>query len=390
MRVRADEIEWDFFLAHAGPDKGAAETLFDHLSPRSRVFLDSRCLMLGDDWDAALAAAQRRALISVVLISKNTAGAYYQREEVAAAIALARENRDRHRVVPLYLGVDPERAEVPYGLRLKHGLSIGGSIDLTQAAARLLDLRRKLDGTREGTDTSAPVPQKVASTAGTAPKSPAAASPSPRPTSPDVLFAEAEARYEANDLRGAHDLFLRAAEQDHRKAQVALGYLHYFGEGCEENSTTAASWFRYAADRGDATAMYWLAMVHRKRRIDLEVREGRKGMGVDPHPRSEDHRREIALLQAAAAKGLAAAQCTLGVVYLNGDGVPEDFRLAMEHYRKAADRGNASAMGNISQLYSNGLGVPEDPVKAAMWKRKEDEQRDRDRSAPNRKPWDLI
>ena len=73
-----------------------------------------------------------------MLISKNTASAYYQREEVAAAIALARKAGDRHRVVPLDLNVDPAHPDVPYGLRLKHGISLGVDVDLARAAARLL------------------------------------------------------------------------------------------------------------------------------------------------------------------------------------------------------------------------------------------------------------
>jgi len=97
------DIEWDFFLAHAGADKEVAELLYDYLSERSRVFLDSHCIGLGDDWDATLAAAQRKSLVTVVLVSTHTDNAYYQREEVATAVALARENPASHRVIPLYV-----------------------------------------------------------------------------------------------------------------------------------------------------------------------------------------------------------------------------------------------------------------------------------------------
>ena len=41
--------QWDFFLAHAGGDAAAATELFDGLSRRARVFLDSRCLLPKDD-----------------------------------------------------------------------------------------------------------------------------------------------------------------------------------------------------------------------------------------------------------------------------------------------------------------------------------------------------
>lgn len=143
--MQNDNCEWNFFLAHAGTDVELAERLYDQLASESRVFLDSRCLSLGDDWDAELASAQRRSLISVVLVSKSTTAAYYQREEIAAAIALAREASDRHRVVPIYIDNSAEGTEVPYGLRLKHGISLGDECSLDEAAIQLLDLRRSLD-----------------------------------------------------------------------------------------------------------------------------------------------------------------------------------------------------------------------------------------------------
>src|SRR5215216_2638852 len=117
------EYIWDFFIAHAGADKATAEEVFDYLESHSRVFLDSRRVILGDDWDTELAAAQQKSLVTVVLISSKTEAAYYQREEIAAAIALAREDRKKHRVVPVFLDSEKGDNKIPYGLRLKHGLT---------------------------------------------------------------------------------------------------------------------------------------------------------------------------------------------------------------------------------------------------------------------------
>jgi len=138
-------LAWDVFIAHAGPDKPAAEELYVLLSPHVRVFLDSKSLDLGDDWDQELRLAQQQALISVVLVSSRTDDAYYQREEIAAAIELARRQASLHRVIPIYL--DPaakDQTSVPYGLRLKQGLTaseVGGvhgvAEQLLQACQRL-------------------------------------------------------------------------------------------------------------------------------------------------------------------------------------------------------------------------------------------------------------
>ena len=138
------DIEWDFFLAHAGADKQAAESLYDYLVEHSRVFLDSHCVLLGDDWDTKLAKAQGRSLMTIVLVSAHTERAYYQREEVAAAISFAREDPNSHRVVPIYIDTQSNDQCVPYGLRLKHGIVIDDNCSLADAARRLLDLKHVL------------------------------------------------------------------------------------------------------------------------------------------------------------------------------------------------------------------------------------------------------
>jgi hypothetical protein len=138
---------WDFFLAHSGADVGRTEVLYDLLATQAKVFLDSRTLRLGDDWDSSLTQAQKSALITVVLVSQNIEEAYYQREEIANAIAMAREDRTRHRVVPVYLdGLTPETTRIPYGLRLKHGLRIATDAEFDIVASRLLGLLAELTG----------------------------------------------------------------------------------------------------------------------------------------------------------------------------------------------------------------------------------------------------
>jgi hypothetical protein len=137
--------EWTFFIAHAGPDGDPAEKLYDLLTQSTKVFLDSRCLEIGDDWDEALQIAQSRSLITVVLISSRSDKAYYQREEIAAAIQMARDNPESHRVVPVFLDAAPDDlSQVPYGLRLKHGLFFSQAASLEKIAFRLLNMLNTL------------------------------------------------------------------------------------------------------------------------------------------------------------------------------------------------------------------------------------------------------
>lgn len=133
-------FNWDFFLAHAGPDLDIARNLKRALDPPAKAFLDDDNLVLGDDFDQELAEAQQSSLISIVIVSPHTEQAYYQREEIASAIQMSREDPHTHRVVPVFFNQEqiPSR-EIPYGLRLKHSLRVPDSGDLTEAGKRLLD-----------------------------------------------------------------------------------------------------------------------------------------------------------------------------------------------------------------------------------------------------------
>jgi hypothetical protein len=136
---------WDFFLAHAGADRRDAEELHGHLAGQARVFLDSRCLLLGDDWDRELSRAQRNALVTVVLVSGQSEHAYYEREEIAHAIEMARHDPTSHRLVPVFLDrSSASRRDIPYGLRLKHGVNVEDAGGLAGVANKLLELLNRL------------------------------------------------------------------------------------------------------------------------------------------------------------------------------------------------------------------------------------------------------
>jgi TPR repeat protein len=72
------------------------------------------------------------------------------------------------------------------------------------------------------------------------------------------------------------------------------------------------------------------------------------------------------LLKKANA-GDAGAQFNLGVSYERGNGVPQDYKKAVEWYLKAANQGYATAQYNLGVMYYEGEGVPQDYTKAAEW-----------------------
>ena len=79
----------------------------------------------------------------------------------------------------------------------------------------------------------------------------------------------------------------------------------------------------------------------------------------------------------------------MGICYNNGQGVPQDYALAVAWYRKAAEQGHAAAQNNLANCYYNGQGVAQDYVEAASWYRKAAEQGNTDaqNSLGNRYYW---
>jgi TPR repeat protein len=58
-----------------------------------------------------------------------------------------------------------------------------------------------------------------------------------------------------------------------------------------------------------------------------------------------------------AEQGDADAQASLGFMYGNGQGVPQDYKEAVRWFRKAAEQGNANAQCNLGVAYDSGQGV---------------------------------
>ena len=134
----SDDRRSDFFVAHAGPDAEVAARLTALLEAGgARVFLDAHQVLPGDVWPRVLAEAQDASAVTVILVSRHTAAADYQLEELAEAIEMSRHRDGGHRVAPVYL--EPVE-RVPYGLRVRHGLWAVDPAGVEDAARQLLRL----------------------------------------------------------------------------------------------------------------------------------------------------------------------------------------------------------------------------------------------------------
>ncbi len=73
---------------------------------------------------------------------------------------------------------------------------------------------------------------------------------------------------------------------------------------------------------------------------------------------------------ASVRDSVAAARSHLGVLYLEGQGVPQDLARGVELVTQGAEGGNVFAQFTLANLYLDGKGVPQDDVKAVQWARK--------------------
>ncbi len=114
--------------------------------------------------------------------------------------------------------------------------------------------------------------------------------------------------------------------------------------------TTAFRGFLGLAEQGDAHAQFNLGLMYSD------------GEGVP-----QNYIESAKWYRRAAEQGDAHAQFNLGIMYDFGQGVPQDYVESAKWYRRAAEQGDAFAQHSLGIMYSFGQGVPQDYVRAHMW-----------------------
>ncbi len=71
--------------------------------------------------------------------------------------------------------------------------------------------------------------------------------------------------------------------------------------------------------------------------------------------------------QERAEAGSAFAQTNLGIMYAQGEGVPEDDAEAVKWFRLAAEQGHSAAQYSLGVMYAAGDGVPQSYITAHAW-----------------------
>ena len=81
----------------------------------------------------------------------------------------------------------------------------------------------------------------------------------------------------------------------------------------------------------------------------------------------QDYKLAVKWYTMSAEQGNAMAQCNLGINYAKGEGVAQDDNLAAKWYRMSAEQGNNEAQYNLGFMYAFGEGVPQDDKEAYVW-----------------------
>ena len=69
----------------------------------------------------------------------------------------------------------------------------------------------------------------------------------------------------------------------------------------------------------------------------------------------------------SAEQGNAEAQYGLGVLYIEGQDVPQDRAEGLKWYRLAAEQGHVAGQFSLGMCYYSGQGVPQDYIQTHMW-----------------------
>jgi TPR repeat protein len=112
----------------------------------------------------------------------------------------------------------------------------------------------------------------------------------------------------------------------------------------------ALNFWRPLAEQGVAEAQFYLGILYEN------------GQGVP-----QDHAEAPKWWRKAAEQGHVTSQWVLGFSYELGEGVPQDYTEAAKWFRKAAEQGDAGAQNSLGVMYANGEGVLQNFVQAHMW-----------------------
>ena len=186
-----------------------------------------------------------------------------------------------------------------------------------------------------------------------------------------VALAYREGKIVDQDFDEALDWGHYASDRDHVGAMTLLGQMYFAGQGFSKNIGEAIFWFSEAADRSGFAAQKELIEIFEK-------------VGNLPDELNEF----VDLIHYKAEHGCGNSQCTYGILYLNGLGVPRDPVQARKWFLVASKKseiinGDANALVESNLLESAILLDANEIETADLDARNFEPKFDKDRKVPS-------
>lgn len=158
----------------------------------------------------------------------------------------------------------------------------------------------------------------------------------------------------------AFEEFKIAAELNSGDAFYYMGELTYNGLGTVKDYKQGIEFTNKAVDLGFKMAYWRMAYTY----------ELGKELPKDQQKADEYYSEALEVMKNLAEGGDPEALANLGSMYLNGNGVVKNEKVAFEYYLESSEKGFVFAMFILGQMYQYGLGAPKNLEKAISWYRK--------------------
>ncbi|CAL4066256.1 unnamed protein product, partial [Meganyctiphanes norvegica] len=137
-------------------------------------------------------------------------------------------------------------------------------------------------------------------------------------------------------------------------------------------------YYQFLAEKGDVQAQIMLGLAYCKRYFDEKFQDSPpwfllRGAGAGKmnkllgkmylegsHAVKQSNDTALKYFKRAAEQNNAVGQSGLGLMYLHGRGVPQDYKMALKYFTLAAEQGWVDGQLQLGNMYFSGLGVRRD------------------------------
>jgi serine/threonine protein kinase/TPR repeat protein len=151
------------------------------------------------------------------------------------------------------------------------------------------------------------------------------------------------------DAARAFEYFKSAADNGNSEGKFCAGECYYLGKGTTVDIPKALALLQEAA------------AMHEPRAMDLLGTHFR---------RAKDFQKARAYFEEATQLGFIRSMVNLGVLYLQGEGVTQNYQTAVSLFKKGAERSDSYGMFFYAECLAEGKGVTKDFAAASEWAKK--------------------